>query len=222
MQDILDQIANCVERGKADAAAPYPADMQGEPGASEWTLRAFEAGIAADEVMSGGLIKGMHAVGERFGRGAAFIPDLLIAARAMNAAMVHLQPYFGSGEAKHRGTFVVGTVAGDMHDIGKRIVAMVMAGNGWKVVDLGTDVSTTAFLEAAEQNRGCVVGLSSLLTTTLPAMAATAKALKQQVPEVVVVVGGAPVTAAFSEQIGADGYFPDPQRLVEHWQTGPG
>lgn len=216
MQSLLNQIALCVERGKADADSSYPPDMQGEEGASELAARALSTGVPADRVLAEGLIPGMHAVGEKFSAGTAFIPELLIAAKAMTAAMEHLRPYFESGEARHRGTFVVGTVAGDLHDIGKRIVAMVMEGNGWKVVDLGTNVAAETFLGEVGNHPGCVVGLSSLLTTTMPTMEATVQTLKARHPEVRVFVGGAPITAEFSDRIGADGYFPDPHGLVEH------
>ena len=164
-----------------------------------------------------GLVKGMHAVGERFAQGKAFIPDLLIAAKAMTAAMEHLKASFESGEVHHQGTFIIGTVAGDLHDIGKKIVAMVMQGNGWNVVDLGTDVAMQAFLDSVREHGACVVGLSSLLTTTMPAMENTVKAIKAEFPDVPVFVGGAPITAEFSARIGADGYFPDPQGLASRF-----
>ena len=117
---------------------------------------------------------------------------------------------------RHQGTFVIGTVEGDLHDIGKKIVAMVMQGHGWKVVDLGTDVAMQAFLDSIREHDPCVVGLSSLLTTTMPAMENTVKAIKADHPDVPVFVGGAPITAEFCERIGADGYYPDPQGLAGH------
>jgi len=216
MHDLLEHLAQCVERGKVDQNAPYPPELRGEPGASEWTARALEARVAPGRILDEGLVKGMHAVGERFAAGQAFIPDLLIAAKAMTAAMEHLKPFFESGEARHRGTFVVGTVAGDLHDIGKKIVGMVMAGNGWNLVDLGINVPAERFLDAVREHGQCVVGLSSLLTTTMPAMENTVSKIKAEFPDVPIFVGGAPITAEFGARIGADGYFPDPQGLVRH------
>ncbi|MBN2489396.1 MAG: cobalamin-dependent protein [Planctomycetes bacterium] len=216
MNDILQRIATAVERGKTDRDAPYPPDLRGEEGAAELTARALQQGIPPERVLADALVQGMQAVGDRFERGQAFLPDLLIAARAMTAAMAHLRPAFESGAVQHRGTFVVGTVAGDLHDIGKRIVAMVMEGNGWKVVDLGINVPAARFLEAIPGQDRCVVGLSALLTTTMPAMENTVRTIKAQHPEVPVFVGGAPVTAEFGARIGADGYFPNPQGLVRH------
>jgi 5-methyltetrahydrofolate--homocysteine methyltransferase len=222
MDPILQQIAIAVERGKVDAEAPYPPDLRGRPGASELTARALEEGIHPDRILAEALVKGMQAVGDRFEKGEAFIPDLLIAARAMTAAMAHLKPAFESGAARHRGTFIVGTVAGDLHDIGKRIVGMVMEGNGWKVVDLGINVPVERFLEAVAEHDGCVVGLSALLTTTMPAMENTVRRIKAGHPGVSVFVGGAPITAEFGTRIGADGYFPNPQGLVRHLDRSGG
>jgi 5-methyltetrahydrofolate--homocysteine methyltransferase len=159
---------------------------------------------------------GMKNIGEKFSQGKAFIPDLLISSKAMNAAMVHLKPYFDSGEAKLKGTLVIGTVPGDLHDIGKNIVKMVMEGNGWKVVDLGTDTSESKFIAAVEENPDCIVGLSALLTTTMMNMEKIVKAIKEFKPEVKVFVGGAPLSDKYARSIKADGYFPDPQSLVNY------
>lgn len=216
MDAILAKIALCVERGKADLNSPYPVDMKGEAGAAELTQKALEGGISPNKVLSDALIVGMHRIGEKFSEGKAFIPDLLISAKAMNAAMEHIKPFFESGEAQHKGTFIIGTVAGDLHDIGKNIVRMVMEGNGWKTIDLGVNVSTEKFIIAVEQHPGSVVGLSSLLTTTMINMEKTCKEIKARYPEVMVFVGGAPVTDSFSKKIGADAYLPDPHSLVQY------
>jgi 5-methyltetrahydrofolate--homocysteine methyltransferase len=216
MDSILDKIACCVERGKADSQSPHPSDMKGQEGAAELTRQALKEGISARDILAKALIVGMQRVGEKFSNSEAFIPDLLISADAMNAAMKFIEPYFESGEAQHKGTFVIGTVAGDLHDIGKNIVRMVLKGNGWKVVDLGINVSSPKFLETIEQHPGCVVGMSSLLTTTMLSMEKIVRAIKDKYPGTTVIVGGAPVSTAFSEKIGADAYFPDPHRLVAY------
>jgi methanogenic corrinoid protein MtbC1 len=134
----------------------------------------------------------------------------------MNAAMVHLKPFFQSGEVKRKGKFVIGTVAGDLHDIGKNLVSMMIEGAGWEVIDLGVDVSTEKLMETIQSNPGCVVGLSALLTTTMNNMADTVRKIKETLPKQVILVGGAPLTDDFRQEIGADYYSPDPQGAVEY------
>jgi 5-methyltetrahydrofolate--homocysteine methyltransferase len=159
----------------------------------------------------------MNNIGEKFSQGKAFIPNLLIAAKAMNASMDHLKPYFESGEVKHRGTLIIGTVAGDLHDIGKNLVKMVMKGDGWNVVDLGVDVAPEKFTEAVVENPGCIVGLSALLTTTMLNMEGTVKMIRDKSSETKIFIGGAPVSQQFCDNIGADGYYSDPHGLVRHF-----
>ena len=211
MADLLEQLATCIERGKVNADSPYPPDMKGQDGADELAKRALDEGMPPDDILSKGLIVGMGSIGQKFSENKVFVPDLLMAAKAMSSAMVHLKPFFESGEAHHKGVFIVGTVQGDLHDIGKNLVAMVIEGGGWKVVDLGVDVSAEKFLDAVKENPGSVVGLSALLTTTMVNMEKTVKLVKEHDPSVRVVVGGAPLTAEIAEKIGADGYSPDPQ-----------
>ena len=211
MADLLGQIAVCIERGKVNAASPYPPDMKGQDGADELVRRALDSGMAPDDVLAKGLIIGMGRVGQKFSENKVFVPDLLMAAKAMSAGMAHLKPFFESGQAHHKGTFVIGTVQGDLHDIGKNLVGMVIEGGGWKVVDLGVDVSAEKFLKAVQDNPGAVVGLSALLTTTMINMEKTVRLVKEKVPGTKVIVGGAPLTADFAKKIGADSYSPDPQ-----------
>jgi 5-methyltetrahydrofolate--homocysteine methyltransferase len=219
MDDLLKRVALCIEKGKANKDAPYPPDMKGEDGASELTQQALEQSISPNDILQKALMVGMHNIGEKFSRGEAFIPELLISAKAMNAAMEHLKPYFESGEATHRGTVVIGTVSGDLHDIGKNIVRMVLEGAGWQVVDLGVDVSTEKFVGAVAEDPARIVGLSALLTTTMVHMEDTVKQIKQKHPQTQVYIGGAPVSHEFNDKIGADGYFPDPHSFVKHLTT---
>ena len=216
MNAMLEKIAVCVERGKVNAKAPFPPDLKGQDGVDELTRVALEAGVGAQDLLEQGLIKGMQAIGARFRRDEVFVPDVLMAAKAMKTGMLHIRPFFQSGAVKRKGVFIVGTVAGDMHDIGKNLVAMVVEGGGFEVVDLGIDVSTEAFMEAVAQRPGAVVGLSALLTTTMTSMAQTVQAVKAKFPATRVMVGGAPVTAHFARQIGADAYSADPQGAVEY------
>jgi len=219
MNELLEQIAVCVERGKVNAKSPFPPDLRGQEGVDELTRTALAAGVPAQDLLEQGLIKGMQAIGARFRRDEVFVPDVLMAAKAMKTGMAHIRPYFQSGEVKRKGVFIVGTVAGDMHDIGKNLVAMVAEGGGFEVVDLGIDVSTERFLEALGQKPGAVVGLSALLTTTMTSMAETVQAVKLKYPGTRVMVGGAPVTEHFARQIGADAYSADPQGAVEYLNT---
>jgi len=216
MNDILEKLVVCIERGKVNRESPYPPDMKGEDGASELTQQALQASYSANDILKKGLVVGMNIIGEKYAEGKAFIPELLVSAKAMKAAMAHLKPYFDSGEAQHRGTLIIGTVEGDLHDIGKNIVRMVLEGDGWKAIDLGVDVSGEQFLDNLKENPDSVVGMSALLTTTMVKMEKIAKDIKTQYPKARVFVGGAPLTTSFSDKIGADGYFPDPHSFAKH------
>lgn len=214
MTDFVETLAFYVERGKVNKDAPYPPDLRGQEGVDELVKDALNRGVDPDTILKG-CILGMQRIGEKFGQNKVFVPDLLMAAKAMNAAMMHLKPFFISGSVKKKGTFVIGTVSGDLHDIGKNLVAMVVEGNGWEVVDLGVDVPVEKFLEAVKSHPKCSVGLSALLTTTMVNMEKAVKAIKEFSPETAIIVGGAPVTQAYANQIGADGYSPDPQGAVQ-------
>ncbi len=216
MSELLSKIADCIEFGKINKAAPFPPQMKGQDGADELTKQALDEGLAAKQILSEGLMIGMEKVGVKFRENKVFVPQVLMSAKAMSTAMVHLKPYFLSGEVKEKGTFIIGTVEGDLHDIGKNLVSMMVEGNGWKVVDLGTDVKAEQFVTALKENENSFVGLSALLTTTMVNMEKITKAIKEAVPEAKVAVGGAPVTDDFRKKIGADAYSPDPQGLVEY------
>ena len=216
MEELLKQLAICIERGKAEKQSPYPPDMKEQDGASELAKQLLDGGITANDILKKALMVGMNKIGDKFSQGNAFIPELLISAKAMNAAMVHLKPYFESGEAEHRGKFIIGTVAGDLHDIGKNIVRMVLEGDGWNVIDLGVDVTTEKFIAALKENPDANVGMSALLTTTMVNMEASVKAIKDANPATMVYVGGAPLSQEFNDKIGADGYFPDPHSFAKN------
>ncbi|MBP1674145.1 MAG: cobalamin-binding protein [Bacteroidetes bacterium] len=216
MNDILNKIARCVETGKIDMASPYPPDMRGQPGADELAKQALDQGIRPEEILENALIPAMAVVGDRFSRKEIYVPQMLMAARAMNGAMKHLKPYFQSGETKRKGKFIIGTVSGDLHDIGKNLVSMMIEGGGWEVIDLGVDVSTEKFLKAIDENPGAIVGLSALLTTTMENMKKTVTAVKEKHSSLKILVGGAPVTQEYCNKIGADFYSPDPQGAVNY------
>jgi methanogenic corrinoid protein MtbC1 len=190
--------------------------MKGQDGADELARMALDQGIGANDILQKGLVPGMERVGVKFRENKVFVPQVLMSAKAMNAAMFHLKPFFQSGEVERKGKFVIGTVAGDLHDIGKNLVSMMIEGSGWEVIDLGVDVSTEKMMEAIEANPDCVIGLSALLTTTMNNMADTVKKIKAARPNQVILVGGAPLTDDFRKEIGADFYSPDPQGAVEY------
>ena len=216
MNDILERLALCVEFGKINKVSPYQPNMKDQDGADELAKRALEEGVKPDAILENALVPAMAKVGEKFTRKEIYVPQMLMAAKAMNSAMAHLKPFFQSGETKRKGKFIVGTVAGDLHDIGKNLVAMMIEGGGWEVIDLGVDVSTEKFMNALEQNPGAVVGLSALLTTTMENMKKTVSTIKEKHSSAKILVGGAPVTREYCEKIGADFYSPDPQGAVNY------
>ncbi|NLA49304.1 MAG: cobalamin-binding protein [Bacteroidales bacterium] len=216
MDDLLIKLSRCVEFGKTDKSSPYPPDMKGQDGADELARQALDNGITPDEILEDALIPAMAIVGNKFSNKEIYVPQMLMAAKAMNSAMQHLKPYFQSGETKRKGKFIIGTVAGDLHDIGKNLVAMMIEGGGWEVIDLGVDVSTEKFLKALEDNPGAFIGLSALLTTTMENMKKTVSAVREKYPVSKILVGGAPVTMDFCQRIGADFYSPDPQGAVNY------
>ena len=216
MDNILEKLAYCIEFGKVNKTAPYPPDMNGQDGADELAHQALNEGISADDILKKGLVVGMEKVGVKFRENKVFVPQVLMSAKAMNTAMIHLKPFFASGAVKRKGTFIIGTVAGDLHDIGKNLVAMMLEGNGYEVIDLGTDVKSEKFIDAIKGNPHAHVGLSALLTTTMVNMEKTVEDIKAQYPDIKVLVGGAPVNNDFCVKIGADYYSPDPQGCVDY------
>jgi methanogenic corrinoid protein MtbC1 len=213
MNELVEKIGVCVERGKVNQMSPYPNDLKGQDGTHELTKQALDAGVSPDLILQA-CNDGMQRIGARFGRNEVFVPELLMAAKAMQAVMAHLKPFFKAGTVKAKGKFVLGTVAGDLHDIGKNLVSMVVEGNGWEVIDLGVDVKPAKFLDAINKNPGCAVGLSALLTTTMANMLKTVQEIKSQFPATNVIVGGAPLTMDAAMKMGADGYSQDPQGAV--------
>jgi len=216
MNNFIDRISISIQRGKIDANSPYPPDMKGEPGADELTREALQNGVAANDILTLAMIPAMGIVGELFKDKKLFVPQVLMSAKAMNSAMLHLKPYFTSGEIKQRGTFVIGTVSGDLHDIGKNLVSMMIEGSGWRVVDLGVDVKTERLIEAVQENPGCILGMSALLTTTMESMEKSVRELRSNYPSQRILVGGAPLNKEFAFRIGADMYAPNPQVAVEY------
>lgn len=177
---------------------------------------ALEEDLSAESILKQGLVAAMGEVGERFERGDYYVPEMLIAARAMQAGLNVLKPLLVEADIQPAGRVVIGTVKGDLHDIGKNLVAMMLEGAGYEIIDLGTDVAPERFAQAVREASADFVGMSALLTTTMPQMRSTIEALEDMGvrEDVFVIIGGAPITQDYCEQIGADGFAPDASRAV--------
>ncbi|MGC9398880.1 MAG: corrinoid protein [Anaerolineae bacterium] len=183
--------------------------------------QALEAGVEPEEILKQGMIEAMAKVGQLFEDGEYFVPEMLIAARAMKGGLTILKPHLVDTDVQPAGKVIAGTVKGDLHDIGKNLVCMMLEGAGFEIQDLGTDVAPEAFVSAVQEGDADIVAMSALLTTTMPNMEATIKALEEAGvrEQVKVIIGGAPVTAAYAQKITADGYAPDASRAVKLAQS---
>jgi 5-methyltetrahydrofolate--homocysteine methyltransferase len=208
MEPVLKAIFEKVLEGNIDAV-------------TDQVQEALGAGLTAEVILNEGLIAAMDEVGKRFEEGEIFVPEMLVSARAMQGGLGVLKPHLVEGGVSAAGKVVIGTVKGDLHDIGKNLVAMMLEGSGFEVIDLGTDVSPGAFAEAAREHSPHIIGMSALLTTTMTSMKDTIEALEDvNVREQVkVIVGGAPVTETFANEIGADGFASDASRAVALCKT---
>jgi 5-methyltetrahydrofolate--homocysteine methyltransferase len=200
----------------ADLKALADAVIKGDQSAAvEITKAALEEGTPAKSVLNDGLIAGMDVIGGRFKKNEVYIPEVLIAARAMKMAMEFLEPELVKAGVKPIGKCLIGTVQGDLHDIGKNLVAMMLKGAGFEVIDLGVDVNPDKFVEQVKSQGVQVVGMSALLTTTMPGMEKAIKAIKDAGVSAKIMIGGAPVTQGYADKIGADGYAADAASAVD-------
>jgi 5-methyltetrahydrofolate--homocysteine methyltransferase len=204
MSEVLSSISAAVIKGEADDCAKL-------------THEALDAGLEAQEILDNGLMPGMDHVGIEFKAGNMFVPEVLRSARAMHAAMDILKPLLAETGVSMAGKIMIGTVKGDLHDIGKNLVGMMCEGAGFEVKDLGKDVAPETFVEEAKKYNPDVVGMSALLTTTMRSMEQTIKALEEAGlrDKMKIMIGGAPVTQSFADQIGADGYAPNAAAATE-------
>jgi 5-methyltetrahydrofolate--homocysteine methyltransferase len=193
---ILEQISENLMKGKAKDVAAL-------------VEQALKENVKPADILNKGLLAGMSVIGARFKKNEVYVPEVLIAARAMKSGMAVLQPKLVSAGVKPIGVAVIGTVKGDLHDIGKNLVGMMLEGGGLKVVDIGIDAAPEKFIEAAKTNNAGVIGVSALLTTTMTNMKAVVDAVKASGVKAKVMIGGAPVTQSFCDEIKADGYAPD-------------
>ena len=202
--EILQQISESLQKGEHDKVA-------------ELTRQAIEADLPAAVILNDGLMAGMDVVGQRFGAHEIFLPELLLAARAMNAGIDLLKPLFLGGEMPTEGKVVIGTAKGDLHDIGKNLVGIMLKGAGYEVIDVGNDVPADVFVDTAEAEGASVVGISALLTTTMTGMKDVVDLVRERglQDKVKVIVGGAPLSRDFADEIGADAYGYDAGNAVE-------
>ena len=198
----LAEISELLQKGKAKDVC-------------EKVKAAIDEGTPPKDILDQGLLAGMAVIGEKFKKNEVYVPEVLIAARAMNQATEILAPALAEAGVEATGKFVLGTVKGDLHDIGKNLVGMMFKGAGFEVVDVGIDVPKEKFVEAAKDSGAKLVGLSALLTTTMPAMKEVVEALKGECVDCKIIIGGAPVTQAYADEIGADGYAPDAASAVD-------
>ncbi len=200
----------------ADLKALADAIIKGDQNtAVKVTREALSGGTPPAKVLNEGLIAGMDVIGARFKKNEVYIPEVLIAARAMKSAMQILEPELVKSGVKPVGKFIIGTVQGDLHDIGKNLVAMMLKGAGFEVVDLGVDISPDKFVQQAKTAGSQLIGMSALLTTTMPAMEKTVKAIQAAGIKAKIMVGGAPVTQGYADKIGAHGYAADAASAVD-------
>ena len=199
----------------ADLNALKEAVIGGEQAtAVKLTRAAMDEKVLPEKILKEGLIAAMETIGDRFTRSEIYIPEMMMAARAMKSAMEILEPALVKAGVKPVGKLVIGTVEGDLHDIGKNLVAMMMKGAGFEVIDLGVDVSPERFVEQAKAANAQLIGVSTLLTTTMPMMGEVVKAVKKAGMKTKILIGGAPVTNDYAGKIGADGYAPDAAAAV--------
>ena len=185
-----------------------------EDKAKELTQKLLSEGKNAEEILKGGLVAGMDVVGQRFKEYEMYLPEVIMSATTMKTSMELLKPHLSKTEASSMGTVVIGTIEGDVHDIGKNLVTMMLEGAGFKVIDLGVDVQVEKIIEAAEKENADVIGLSALLTTTMLALEPSIKMVKEKISGVKVMVGGSPLTQEFADKVGADGFAPDALRAI--------
>jgi methanogenic corrinoid protein MtbC1 len=215
MEELIERLAVCIAKGKVNKLTPFPPDMKGQDGADEIASEALKNGIPPDVLLQG-CMRGMDRIGKEFSENRVFVTNLVVSAGAMNTVLKHLKPYMESGEVKRKGKFVIGTVSGDLHDIGKNLVSMIITGGGYEVIDLGVDVPANKFLDILNKYPECSVGLSALLTTTMRNMESSIKAIKDVNPSTKILIGGAPVTQNFCIQVGADFYSPNAHDAVDY------
>ena len=204
MSEVLAKMAESLIAGKVDEV-------------TDLTKQALDANVSSKDILEKGLLAGMEVVGKRFKANDMFIPEVLRCAKCMHGAMAILRPLLAETGVETAGTFVIGTVKGDLHDIGKNLVGMMFEGAGFKVVDLGIDLEPQEFIDALKEHKATLLGMSALLTTTMPKMGETINAIKEAGirDQIKIMIGGAPVTAEYAKEVGADAYASNAASAVD-------
>jgi 5-methyltetrahydrofolate--homocysteine methyltransferase len=213
--NLIDEIKENVVRGHIDSNSKYPPDLAGKPGVIELVQKAIDENLPASKILNESLIAGMGLVGKKFSDGEYFVPDMLLSAQAMKYGMKILEPLLKGDESKKIGTVILGTVKGDMHDIGKNLVRMMLEGGGFAVIDLGINTGPERFIESAKKYPDAVIGMSALLTTTMENMRVSIEALRANGLNNKVIIGGAAASQKFADEIHADGFTRDAAQSVQ-------
>ena len=212
---ILESIKHCVVQGHIDATSKFPKSMEGQEGVRELTKQAIANGVDVEDILTMGLIPAMTIVGQRYENNEIFVPEMLFSAKAMKSGLELIKPFLLEGSDLILGKVIIGTVQGDLHDIGKNLVCMMLEGAGFEIEDLGINIPATKFLEAAKNNPEAIIGMSALLTVTMKNMKGVIELLRANELDNKVFIGGAPVTPAFAEEIGAEGYAKNANQAVQ-------
>lgn len=212
---IIDEVKENVIRGHIDINSKYPPDLREKPGVKDLVRKAVDEQISVSKILKEGLIAGMEIVGKKFTDGEYFVPDMLLSAQAMKSGMQILEPLLKGDDTKKLGTVIIGTVKGDMHDIGKNLVRMMLEGGGFEVIDLGINTPPEKFIEKAKEYPRAIIGMSALLTTTMENMRTSIKALRDNGLENKVIIGGAATSQKFADEINADGFTRDAAQSVQ-------
>jgi 5-methyltetrahydrofolate--homocysteine methyltransferase len=213
--ELLNQLKQTVIAGHANASSNYPPEMVNQPGVQELVRQALDQKIDVSKILKDGLISAMEIVGNKFSEGEYFVPEMLLSAQSMKAGMQLLEPFLTGDQTEKIGTVILGTVRGDMHDIGKNLVGMMLEGGGFQVIDLGIDTPPEKFVQAARENTRAIIGMSALLTTTMPNMQKTIDAIRSEGLKNKVIIGGAAISQKFADEIGADGFTTDAAKAVQ-------
>ena len=212
---LLEEIKENVVRGHINKDSNYPPDLKGKSGVEDLVEEAISQNLDVGEILHNGLIGGMDIVGEKFSNGEYFVPEMLFSAKAMKSGLKLLRPHLVEEKISTLGTIIIGTVEGDMHDIGKNLVSMMLEGGGFEVVDLGVNTSVEKFIAALQEHPDAIIGMSALLTITMEKMRDVIDAIEAKGLNNKIFIGGAPVTERYAEEIGAHGYAPDASRAVK-------
>ena len=213
--NIIDEIKENVIKGHIDSNSKYPPELLGKPGVKELVQKAIEEVVPVSQILNKSLIAGMELVGKKFSDGEYFLPDMLLSAQAMKSGMQIIEPLLKGNETKKNGLVILGTVKGDMHDIGKNLVRIMLEGGGFEVIDLGINTPPEKFIETAKKYPDAIIGMSALLTTTMENMRVSIEALRDNGLNNKVIIGGAAASQKFADEIHADGFTKDAAQSVQ-------